>query len=123
VSVSGGLIHAHTDWRPLAELSDEELLLLDKINKKLIAPVNASEDGQQNQPKSTVAIEAEVVASERQANGGTCLKLLCSSWLRWHKRTGVQFRFKAQSIRAAPYHFVEIVAASKFGFESCAHIQ
>jgi hypothetical protein len=57
VSISGGLIHAHTNWRPLAELSDEELQQLDTINKKLIAPVNASQDGPHNQIESKPAIE------------------------------------------------------------------
>jgi len=64
VSVSGGLIHAHTDWRPLAELSDDELQLIDKINKKLITPVNFSQDGPHNQVNSSLAIEAEVMASD-----------------------------------------------------------
>ena len=61
VGISGGLIHAHTNWRPLAELSDDELQLLDTINKKLIAPVNASQDGPQNQIESKPATEAEMV--------------------------------------------------------------
>src|SRR5260221_12599291 len=37
VGVSGGLVHAHV-WRPLANLSDEEVELLDTITKKLTAP-------------------------------------------------------------------------------------
>ena len=31
VSLSGGLVHAHTAWRPLATLSDEEVQILDAI--------------------------------------------------------------------------------------------
>jgi len=64
VSLSGGLIHAHTDWRPLAQLSDEEVELLDSITKKLTTPVNAAQDGPQNQVESKTAIGAEVMESE-----------------------------------------------------------
>jgi len=61
VGISGGLIHAHTNWRPLAQLSDAEVELLDSITKKLTTPANASQDGPQNQIESKPAIEAEVV--------------------------------------------------------------
>jgi len=63
VSLSGGVLHAHTIWRPLAALSDEEVQLLDAITKKLTAPAvsNTSQDGPQNQIESKPAIEAEVV--------------------------------------------------------------
>jgi hypothetical protein len=63
VSVSGALIHGHTDWRPLEQLSDTEVELLDSITKKLTTPANASQDGPQNQTESKPAIEAELVAS------------------------------------------------------------
>jgi hypothetical protein len=71
VSVSGGLLHAHTAWRPLASLSDEEVQALDTITKKLSAPVssNTSPDAPQNQIESKPAIEAEVVQS---AEAGKC---------------------------------------------------
>lgn len=60
---SGGVLHAHTVWRPLASLSDEEVQALDAITKKLIAPVSdASPDAHQNQTESKPALEAEVVA-------------------------------------------------------------
>jgi hypothetical protein len=65
VSLSGGLVHAHTAWRPLASLSDEEVQQLDAITKKLITPAsNASRDAQQNQIESKPAIEAEGMESE-----------------------------------------------------------
>ena len=65
VSLSGGLVHAHTAWRPLASLSDEEVQMLDKLTKKLSTPAsNASPDAHQNQIESKPALEAEVVASE-----------------------------------------------------------
>src|SRR6516165_1003983 len=63
VSLSGGLIHAHTDWRPLAQLSDAEVELLDSITKKLTTPAHASQDGPHNQVNSSTAIEAEAVES------------------------------------------------------------
>jgi hypothetical protein len=66
---SGGVLHVHTVWRPLASLSDEEVAALDAIKKKLAQPVsNASPNAPQNQIESKPAIEAEVVASE--ANRG-----------------------------------------------------
>jgi len=66
VQLSGGVLHAHTVWRPLASLSDEEVQLLDGITKKLTAPAvsNASPDAPHNQIESNTAIEAEVVESE-----------------------------------------------------------
>lgn len=65
VSVSGGVVHAHTVWRPLSSLTDEEVALLDKLTKKLSAPVsNASPEAHQNQIESKPALEAEVMASE-----------------------------------------------------------
>ena len=65
VQLSGGVLRAHTVWRPLANLSDEEVQLLDGITKKLTAPAvsDASPDAHQNQVESKPAIEAEVVAS------------------------------------------------------------
>jgi hypothetical protein len=60
-----GLVHAHTFWRPLAALSDEEVQALDAITKKLVAPAsNASQNAHQNQIESKPALEAEVTASE-----------------------------------------------------------
>jgi hypothetical protein len=62
LNLSGGLVHAHTTWRPLASLSDEEVQTLDAITKKLTGPT-ASQDAHQNQTESKPAtIEAEVVA-------------------------------------------------------------
>lgn len=64
VQLSGGVLHAHTVWRPLADLSDDEVRLLDTITKKLQAPVsNALPDGLHNQIESKPAIEAEAVSS------------------------------------------------------------
>jgi hypothetical protein len=64
VSLSGGLVHAHTVWRPLSALNDEEIALLDKLTKKLSAPApvsnpasNTSPDAHQNQIESNRAIE------------------------------------------------------------------
>ncbi len=75
VSLSGGLVHAHTAWRPLASLNDDEVEMLDKLTRKLSQPVlDASPNGPHNQSNSkpcieasgTVSdtIEAEIVASE-----------------------------------------------------------
>jgi hypothetical protein len=68
VSLSGGLTHAHTIWRPLASLSDEEVQALDAITKKLTAPAtptsDASQNAHQNQIESKPALEAEVMESE-----------------------------------------------------------
>jgi hypothetical protein len=48
----------------MASLSDEEVQMLDKLTRKLAAPVlDASPDAPQNQIKSKPAIEAEVVES------------------------------------------------------------
>jgi hypothetical protein len=112
VSVSGGLVHAHTRDPFLATLarSYDEVLAKDVQNSAQQRP--------HNQIESKPAIEAEVVHSVAKETGERALKRLCSSWVRWRKRSAVQCRFKAQSIRAAPYHFVEMVAASKFAFES-----
>lgn len=69
VSLSGGLIHAH--WTPgcMSHLTDEEMDLLDKLTKKLTAPVsNASPDAPHNQIESKPAIEAEVVESNGKEN-------------------------------------------------------
>jgi hypothetical protein len=54
VQASGGVLHAHTVWRPLAKLSDEEVQLLDSITKKPTAPAgsNTSPDTTQNQIES-----------------------------------------------------------------------
>jgi len=57
VSLSGGVLHAHTVWRPLATLSDEEVQLLDAITKKLGAPADTSQNAPQNQIESKPAIE------------------------------------------------------------------
>ena len=62
VQLSGGVLHAHTAWRPLADLSDEEVKLLDAITRKLVAPAStASPDGPQNQIDSKPAINAEIM--------------------------------------------------------------
>jgi hypothetical protein len=60
LNVSGGLMHAHTAWRPLSTLSDAEIEQLDAISKKLlVAPGhNASQYGPHNQIESRTAIEA-----------------------------------------------------------------
>jgi hypothetical protein len=65
VQLSGSMLHAHTVWRPLATLTDEELRLLDSVTKQLsAAPASdASPDGQQNQIESKPAIEAVRVES------------------------------------------------------------
>ena len=36
LNVSGGVLHAHTAWRPLSTLSDAEVEQLDAISKKLL---------------------------------------------------------------------------------------
>lgn len=65
VSVSGGIVHAHTVYRNpiLASLSLEELAQLDALTKKLAAPV---QDGPHNQTQSesatnTIDIECESI--------------------------------------------------------------
>jgi hypothetical protein len=60
VSLSGGLVHAHTAWRPLANLSDDEVQLLESITKKLGSKpdLNALPNGPGNQTESKPAIEA-----------------------------------------------------------------
>jgi hypothetical protein len=60
------MVHAHTVWRPLADLTDDEMAFLDKVTKKLSAPAasEASPDGPQNQIESKPAIEAVAMESE-----------------------------------------------------------
>ena len=57
VSVSGGIVHAHTVYRNprLAALSPEELAQLDALTKKLVAP---AQDAPHNQPQSASATNA-----------------------------------------------------------------
>lgn len=69
VSLSGTIMHGQ--WRPLENLTDEEILLLDSITKKLnpLAGSNASPDGPQNQVESAAAtnvvdVECEPVSDE-----------------------------------------------------------
>ena len=65
LSLSGGVNVNMAVWRPLENLSDQEIQLLDSITKKLNGPAsNASQDGPHNQIESKPAIEAEVVESE-----------------------------------------------------------
>ena len=62
IEVKGGLVHAHTAYcdPKLAALSQEELIALDALTKKLALP---APDTSQNQIASNTAIEdAEVVA-------------------------------------------------------------
>jgi hypothetical protein len=63
VSLSGAVVHAHGLWRPLENLTDEEVRLLDSVTKKLSpgAVVDVAQDGPHNQIESKPAIEAEVV--------------------------------------------------------------
>ena len=65
LNVSGGLMHAHTAWRPLSTLSDAEIEQLDAISKKLLVRPgqNASQNGPYNQIESNTAIEAVEVES------------------------------------------------------------
>jgi len=60
LKVSGGMLHAHTVWRPLATLSNDEIEQLDAISKKL----NGLQNGPQSQIESKTAIEAVEVLSE-----------------------------------------------------------
>jgi hypothetical protein len=69
VSVSGGLVHAHVRDPHLALLPKEALEALarsyDEVLAKYAKPVlDASQDGPQNQVNSSLAIEAEVMASD-----------------------------------------------------------
>jgi hypothetical protein len=66
VQLSGSMLHAHTVWRPLETLTNEELRLLDSVTKKLSAPAasETSPDGPQNQIESKPAIEAVRMDSE-----------------------------------------------------------
>jgi len=50
VQHSGGVLHAHAIFRPLADLTDEELRLLDTITKKLTSPAG-SESSDRPQPE------------------------------------------------------------------------
>ena len=69
VQLSGGVLHAHTVWRPLSALNDEEIALLDKLTKKLSAPASdASPNAHQNQIESKPAIEAERVQSGKASS-------------------------------------------------------
>lgn len=61
VQLSGGLLHAHTVWRPLADLTDAEVQMLDTITKKLTTGSDASQNAPQNQIESKPATEAEAV--------------------------------------------------------------
>jgi len=67
IQLAGSMLHAHTVFRPLETLSDEELKLLDSVTKKLSAPAasEASPDGPHNQIEST---PAEVKAMESEAS-------------------------------------------------------
>jgi hypothetical protein len=61
VQLSGGVLHAHTVWRPLAELTDDEVRMLDTITKKLTTPASSAlPDASQNQIESKPAIEATI---------------------------------------------------------------
>ena len=54
-------MHAHTIWRPLESLTDEEVKLLDTITKKLGTPASSAlPDTPQNQTESKPAIEVAV---------------------------------------------------------------
>lgn len=53
LNVSGGMLHSHTVWRPLATLSNDEIEQLDAISKKL----NGLPDSPQNQIESEPDIE------------------------------------------------------------------
>ena len=59
LQLSGGVLPAHTVWRPLASLTDEEMSYLDAITKTLTAPVSHSPDAPQNQIESKPGIEVE----------------------------------------------------------------
>ena len=90
VNVAGGMVHAHTAWRPLEKHSDDEVRLLDKISRKMADPPgsNAPQDGPQNQIESKPAIEAEIVESlgveyvESPLNGKRELGCYCDSSVR-----------------------------------------
>jgi hypothetical protein len=65
VSVSGGLVHAHTRDPFLASLPKEALEQLARSYDEVLAKYipDTSQDGPQNQIESKPAIEAEVVES------------------------------------------------------------
>jgi hypothetical protein len=70
VSLSGGVLHAHTVWRPLSALNDEEIALLDKLTKKLSAPASdTSPDAPQNQTGIKHAIEMKEGMQGRTPSG------------------------------------------------------
>jgi hypothetical protein len=73
VQLSGSMLHAHTIWRPLETLTDEELRLLDSVTKKLSAPVasDAPPDSPQNQIESKPAIEAVGMESGLEGNASS----------------------------------------------------
>lgn len=66
VSVSGGIVHAHTRDPFLASLPKEALEALARTYDELLAKhvQNVDQDGSQNQIKSKPALIAEVVESE-----------------------------------------------------------
>lgn len=66
VSVSGGIVHAHTRDPFLASLPKEALEALARSYDEIVAKYipDASQNGPQNQVNSSTAIEAEVVESE-----------------------------------------------------------
>ena len=65
VSVSGGIVHAHTVYRNprLAALSPEELAQLDALTKKLVAPQDAPHNQAQS-ASETNAIDVECESIE-----------------------------------------------------------
>jgi hypothetical protein len=65
VSVSGGIVHAHTRDPRLASLPQEGLEALARSYDKVLAKYipDAAQDGPHNQIESSTAIEAEVVES------------------------------------------------------------
>jgi hypothetical protein len=66
VSVSGGIVHAHTRDPFLASLPKEALEALARTYDELLAKhiPNDAQDGPHNQVNSSTAIEAEIVESE-----------------------------------------------------------
>ena len=69
VQLTGSMLHAHTIWRPLETLTDDEVALLDKLTRKLSQPVlDASPNASQNQTESNTAGEVVDVESEAIEN-------------------------------------------------------
>ena len=66
IGVSGGLLHAHTRDPRLAAMPKDALEALAKAYDEVLSkyPLDAPQDGPQNQIESKPAIEAEVVQSE-----------------------------------------------------------